>query len=113
MAQVTFYAYMGLPEDATPDRIREQYKMLVLKFHPDRNPGDKEAEEVCKTLNMIYDALKDPAKRAQYDAKLAQARQPRPSHVRIVIRGGFGGFNATTTNSATSGTADGWTFDFQ
>ncbi|MCX7794708.1 MAG: molecular chaperone DnaJ [Thermodesulfovibrionales bacterium] len=62
-----YYEILGVPRDATPDEIKKAFRKLALKYHPDRNPGNKEAEEKFKEINEAYACLSDPVKRQQYD----------------------------------------------
>ncbi len=62
-----YYKILGVPRDATQEEIKKAFRKLALKYHPDRNPGDKEAEERFKEINEAYSCLIDPDKRAQYD----------------------------------------------
>ncbi len=62
-----YYEILGIPRDATQEEIKRAYRRLALKYHPDRNPGDKEAEEKFKEIAEAYDILRDPEKRAIYD----------------------------------------------
>lgn len=61
------YEVLGVARDATDTDIKKAYHKLVLKYHPDKNPGDKSAEEKFKEVNNAFDILKDPQKRAAYD----------------------------------------------
>ncbi len=61
------YEVLGVARDASEDDIKKAYHKLVMKYHPDRNPGDKSAEEKFKEVNNAFDILKDPQKRAAYD----------------------------------------------
>jgi molecular chaperone DnaJ len=63
-----FYKVLGVEEKATEDQIRRAYRKLAQKHHPDRNPGDKRAEERMKEISEAYDVLSDSSKREQYDA---------------------------------------------
>ena len=61
------YEVLGVARDASDADIKKAYHKLVLKYHPDKNPGDKVAEEKFKEVNNAFDILKDPQKRAAYD----------------------------------------------
>lgn len=67
MSTQDYYALLGVEKTATSDEIKKAYRKLALKYHPDRNPGDKSAEEKFKKINEAYDVLKDEQKRAAYD----------------------------------------------
>lgn len=67
MAKKDYYDILGLSKDASDDDIKKAFRKLALKYHPDRNPGNKEAEEKFKEINEAYQVLSDPQKRAQYD----------------------------------------------
>src|SRR3954467_10336498 len=62
-----FYELLGVGRAASPDDIKKAYRKLATQHHPDRNPGNKEAERKFKDLSHAYDILKDPDKRAAYD----------------------------------------------
>ena len=62
-----YYKILGVERNATADEIKRAYKKVAIKYHPDRNPGDKEAEEKFKLAAEAYDVLRDPDKRARYD----------------------------------------------
>lgn len=62
-----YYEILGVPRDAPEADIKKAFRQLALKYHPDRNPEDKEAEEKFKEINEAYSCLSDPEKRAQYD----------------------------------------------
>ena len=62
------YAVLGVQKTATQDEIKSAYRKLAVKYHPDKNPGNKEAEEKFKKISAAYDVLSDETKRRQYDS---------------------------------------------
>jgi curved DNA-binding protein len=62
-----YYKILGVSRGASADEIKGAYRKLALQYHPDRNPGDKQAEERFKEMNEAYQVLSDPQKRARYD----------------------------------------------
>jgi len=62
-----YYGILGLDKKATPDDIKKEYRKLARKYHPDINPGNKEAEDKFKAISEAYAVLSDPEKRKQYD----------------------------------------------
>jgi len=67
MAKRDYYEVLGVDKNATEDQIKKAYRTIAIKYHPDRNPGNKEAEEKFKEAAEAYDVLHDPQKRQQYD----------------------------------------------
>jgi len=61
------YEVLGVSRDASTDDIKKAYRRLAMKYHPDRNSGDKSAEENFKEVSEAYDVLRDDQKRAAYD----------------------------------------------
>ena len=67
MTEVDYYEILEISRTATQEEIKKAYRKMALKYHPDRNPGDKEAEEKFKLVNEAYQVLSDENKRAVYD----------------------------------------------
>ena len=62
-----YYEILGVSKNASDDEIKKAYRKLAIKYHPDKNPGDKEAEAKFKEINEAHDVLSDKQKRARYD----------------------------------------------
>ena len=62
-----YYKILGIDRKASTDEIKKKYRKLALEFHPDRNQGDKQAEEQFKNINEAYQVLSDDTKRKRYD----------------------------------------------
>ena len=62
-----YYKILGVDRKASADDIKKTFRKLAMKYHPDRNRGNKEAEEKFKEINEAYEVLSDPKKRARYD----------------------------------------------
>ncbi|MBR6591845.1 MAG: molecular chaperone DnaJ [Prevotella sp.] len=88
MAKRDYYEVLGVNKDASEDEIKKAYRKIAIKYHPDRNPGNKEAEEKFKEAAEAYDVLHDAQKRQQYD----QFGFNGPG------AGGFGGFSGASMN---------------
>jgi curved DNA-binding protein len=88
MAKKDYYEILGVPKTATEDDIKKAYRKLALKYHPDRNPGNKEAEEQFKGINEAYAVLSDKDKRKEYDTYGMSGFQQRYSQEDI-----YRGFN--------------------
>src|SRR4051812_15879016 len=67
MQKRDYYEVLGIERNASLDEVKKAYKKLALKFHPDRNPNDKEAEEQFKVCSEAYAVLSDDSKRRRYD----------------------------------------------
>ncbi|WP_297671484.1 molecular chaperone DnaJ [uncultured Desulfovibrio sp.] len=83
MMERDYYEVLGVSRDAAEDEIKRAYRKLALKYHPDHNPGNAEAEQKFKEAAEAYDVLRDPEKRARYD---------RFGHAGV--QGGTGGFGS-------------------
>jgi len=83
MAKQDFYETLGVGKSANSDELKRAYRKLAMQYHPDRNSGDKGAEQKFKDINEAYDILKDDQKRAAYD---------RFGHAAFEQGGGRGGF---------------------
>ncbi len=77
-----YYEVLGLSKGASEDDIKKAFRKMAMKYHPDRNPGDKEAEEKFKEINEAYAVLSDPDKKDKYD---------RFGHAGVDPNSGFGG----------------------
>ncbi|WP_290651512.1 molecular chaperone DnaJ [Aquisalimonas sp.] len=89
MAQRDYYEILGLQKNASDDEIKKAYRKLAMKYHPDRNPGDKDAEVHFKEAKNAYEVLADPQKRAAYD-QFGHAG----------VEGGFGGAGGRSAGGA-------------
>src|SRR5256714_8315047 len=67
MTKLDCYRVLDVPKTATEAEIKKAYRRLAMKYHPDRNPDDREAEESCKEAKEACEVLTDPHKRATYD----------------------------------------------
>ena len=67
MTERDYYEILGIDKSANGDEIKKSFRKLAMQYHPDRNPGDKEAEAKFKEINEAYEILKDEQKRAAYD----------------------------------------------
>src|SRR5688572_5342176 len=94
MAAKDYYQTLGVSEDADQDAIKKAYRALARRYHPDKNPGNPQAEETFKEISAAYSVLSDPQKRSQYD-------QMRKMAAAGAGAGGFHGFGP-------GGPAGGW-----
>lgn len=82
-----YYNELGISKDASQQDIKKAYRKLAMKYHPDRNNGDKDAEEKFKRVSVAYDTLSDEHKRSGYD-------NPHTNpNIDDLFRGGFPGFS--------------------
>ena len=97
MSKRDFYEILGVSKSASADEIKKSYRKVAMQYHPDRNPGDKAAEEKFKEAKEAYEMLSDANKRAAYD---------RFGHAGVVNMGsgdGAGGFVALLGGALTGG----------
>lgn len=84
MSKKDYYELLGVTQSASADELKKAYRKMAMKYHPDKNPGDKESEKKFKEINEAYEVLKDADKKAAYD---------RYGHAAFEQGGGGGGFN--------------------
>jgi molecular chaperone DnaJ len=90
VSQTDFYELLGVDRSADDATLKSSYRKLAMKFHPDRNPGDEEAEAKFKEISQAYDILSDPQKRSAYD---------QYGHAAFEGGGPGGGFDSGFTSS--------------
>lgn len=91
------YATLGVSRTATADEIKKAYRNLAMKYHPDRNPGDKSAEEKFKNVSAAYSVLGDESKRRQYDLYGgAASAQSGPSYDGASAGTGYDGYRRSS-----------------
>ena len=86
-----YYEVLGLQKGASEDEIKKAFRKLAMKYHPDKNPGDKEAEEKFKEINEAYAVLSDPEQKSKYD-RFGHAGIDPNSFASGFGGAGFGGF---------------------
>ena len=108
MADKDYYQILGVKKTATEEELKKAYRTLAKKYHPDRNKGNKEAENKFKEISEAYAVLSDKEKRAQYDRLGAEAfgaggRNPFEGFDFSQFMGGMGGGGQRCTRSSGGG----------
>jgi len=98
MAKQDFYDLLGVSKSADSEEIKRAYRKAAMQYHPDRNPGNKAAEQKFKDVNEAYDILKDDQKRAAYDRFGHAAFEQGGGGAGGFGGGGFGGFGGGFAN---------------
>ena len=96
MPKRDYYEILGIGKNADEAEIKKAYRQMALKYHPDKNPGNKEAEERFKEAAEAYEVLSDDNKKARYD-------QFGHAGVGGASGGGFGGFGGGSTGGGGAG----------
>lgn len=91
MAQTDYYKALGVDKKASADDIKKAFRKLAVKYHPDRNPGDKSAEDKFKEINEAYAVLSDPKKKEEYDTYGSSGFHQQYSQEDIFRNFDFGG----------------------
>ena len=90
MRNKNYYQILGVSRSATPEQIKRAYRKIALQYHPDKNPGDKQAEGKFKEASMAYETLSDPGQRVGYDPSSGTDTKNRSG-------GGFGHSNDSSS----------------
>ncbi|HSI54890.1 MAG: DnaJ domain-containing protein [Ramlibacter sp.] len=85
MNVATYYDILKVDRAAAPERVRAAYRSLAQRYHPDKLPGNANAERVMAALNEAYAVLSDPQQRATYDRSIENARVPAVRRQRTIV----------------------------
>jgi molecular chaperone DnaJ len=105
MSKRDYYEVLGIAKNASDDEIKKAYRKLAMKHHPDRNAGNKEAEEKFKEAKEAYEVLSDADKRAAYDQFGHEGVNPQGVRVAGFLRNGWRRRRATRKTTFMSGSA--------
>lgn len=115
MGKKDFYSVLGISRTASDDEVKKAYRKLAMKFHPDKNPGDKQAEDRFKEASEAYEVLRDPKRRQMYDQFGHVGAHAgaggfqgggRPFEGFEGFTGGFGGFGGAQNQGGPEGFQD-------
>lgn len=105
-----YYEILGVSRESGPDDLKKAFRQLALQYHPDRNPGDKSAEDRFKEINEAYSVLSDPEKRPQYDRFGHAGPTGQGSAASGIFRGSESRTSSTTSSAVCSGGGGGGRF---
>lgn len=101
-----YYSVLGVQKTASAEEIKSAYRKLAFKYHPDKNPGDKAAEEKFKSINEAYEVLGDAAKRSRYDQFGSSSSSYSASQSQWGGAGSYGSYGSYTSRDNPFGRQD-------